>query len=269
VTKMPQESLVTTTPITKEAGLAEETGLSDLRRIVEGLPDAEEILGLMLWKGATEPEDFKRLFAEDEEFRDKTCKSLRQAIKVWVAKKFPQVAEVDLEDIIEKVLVEVLVAVESRYDPTRAPLLSYCQPYFRKAYDEFDRLVTIRDHEQLESAMAEIIPLEDESDEWEIFQLENIPAGLPSPEDEAIEKADLERLAERIGFGSVASLLAALEDTVLLSKVERCRLRRRILKELRAMAWEIRGRRLIAPSAPNDGASAGKISADLKGGRPK
>jgi hypothetical protein len=228
-----KSTLVTATPAEKE------TRLTKLRRIVKGLPNAEEIWGLMLWKGATKPEDFKRLFAEDEEFRDKTCKSLRQAIKVWVAKKFPQVEKGDLEDLTDEVLVEVLVAVESRYDPTRAPLLSYCQPHFQKAYDEFDRLVMIWEHELLESALAESILLEDETDEWESF-LERIPGGS-SPEDEAVVEADLEKLAEHVGFASGASLLAALEDPHRLSKVGRFRLKQRVLKEMRAMAWKPNG----------------------------
>jgi hypothetical protein len=64
----------------------------------------------------------------------------------------------------------------------------------------------------------------------------------------------LEKLAERIGFVSGASLLATL-DTV--SKVERYKLRRRILKELRAMAW-------VKTSKPN-----GESGKSKKGGRPK
>jgi hypothetical protein len=223
-----------------------------LRRIVEGLPNAGELLALMLRKGATKPEDFKRLFAEDEEFRDRICKSLRWVIKVWVTKRFSLRTE-DLEDLTDKVLVEVLVAVESRYEPTKAPLLSYCQPYLQKAYDEFDRLVMIWEHELLESTLAESILLEDENDEWESF-FEKISAGS-SPEDEAVVEADLEKLAEHVGFASGASLLAALEDPNRLSKVERHRLRRRILKEMRAMGWV---------SQPN-----GESGKSKKGGRPK
>jgi hypothetical protein len=266
---MTRKSLVTTTPITKEAGLAEEPRLTKLRRIVEGLPNAEELLALMLRKGATEPEDFKQLFVEDEAFREKVCESLWRIIKVWVGGKAPQICceREDLEDLVGEVFAAVLAAI-SCYDPNRASLLSYCQPRFRKVYDALDKLILIREHELVESAMTKNTPLEDETGEWESFW-DQIPARSASPEDEAIIKADLEKLAERIGFGSVDSLLAALDDPDFLPKVKRYRLRRRISKELRAMAWEIRGRCLIAPSAPNDGASAGKKSADLKGGRPK
>jgi DNA-directed RNA polymerase specialized sigma24 family protein len=221
-----KSTLVTATPAEKE------TRLTKLRRIVEGLPNAEEILSLMLRKGATQPEDFKQLFVEDEAFREKVCESLWQTIKAWVGRKALQIGEDELEDLVGEVFAAVLAAI-SCYDPNRASLLSYCQPRFRKVYDALDKLILIRKHELIASDwMAENTLLEDENDEWEIF-LEHVPASF-SPEDEAIIKADLEQLAERIGFVSGASLLATL-DTV--SKVERYRLRRRILKEMRAMGW--------------------------------
>jgi hypothetical protein len=113
---MQRKTLVTTTPTTKEAGLAKETGLAELRRIVEGLPNAENLLGLLVRKGASKPDDFTRLFSKDDEFREQICGSIRQAIQSWVLQKFPQLKEP--EDLINDIFTKVLEAVDDRYDPT-------------------------------------------------------------------------------------------------------------------------------------------------------
>jgi predicted RNA-binding protein with PIN domain len=231
---MPHEPLVTTTPITKEAGLAEETGLSDLRRIVEGLPNAENLLGLLVRKGASKPDDFTRLFSKDDEVRDQVCGSIRQAIQGWVLQKFPQLKEP--EDLINDIFTKVLEAVDDRYDPTRAPLLAYVQPYFHKGYDEVARHLAIHSIEQPESAMTESVALdEDETEEVAESVLERMPSKLPSPEDKAIAKETSDKLAERVGFQSGAELLATLEDTEALPKVKRHRLRKQLQKAMETL----------------------------------
>jgi hypothetical protein len=235
---MPQEPLVTTTPITKEAGLAEETGLSDLRRIVEGLPNAENLLGMLVRKGASKPDDFTRLFSEDDEVRDQVCGSIRQAIQCWVLQKFPQLKEP--EDLINDIFTKVLEAIDDRYDPTRAPLLAYAHPYFQKGYDEVARYLAVQSVEQLESAMTESIALEDETEEVAESFLERMPSKLPSPEDKAIAKETSDKLAERVGFQSGAELLATLEDTEALQKVKRHRLRKQLQKAIETLPTEVK-----------------------------
>jgi hypothetical protein len=230
--KMKRKALVTTTPTTKEAGLAE------LRRIVEGLPNAENLLGLLLRKGALKPDDFMRLFSQDDEVRDQICGSIRQAIQCWVLQRFPQFKELD--DLINSIFIKVFIAVNDRYDPTRAPLLAYAHPYFQKGYDEVVRHLAIQSVEQPESAMTESIALEDETEEVAESFLERMPSKLPSPEDKAIAKETSDKLAERVGFQSGAELLATLEDTEALQKVKRHRLRKQLQKAIETLPTEVK-----------------------------
>jgi hypothetical protein len=227
VTKMTRKPLVTTTPTTKETGLAE------LRRIVEGLPNAENLLGLLLRKGALKPDDFMRLFSQDDEVRDQICGSIRQAIQCWVLQRFPQFKELD--DLINSIFIKVFIAVNDRYDPTRAPLLAYAHPYFQKGYDEVARHLAIQSIEQPESAMTESIALEDETEEVAESFLDRMPSKLPSPEDKAIAKETSDKLAERVGFQSGAELLATLEDAEALPKVKRHRLRKQLKKAIETL----------------------------------
>jgi hypothetical protein len=224
---MQRKTLVTTTPTTKKAGLAE------LRRIVEGLPNAENLLGLLLRKGALKPDDFMRLFSKDDEVRDQICGSIRQAIQGWVLQKFPQLKEP--EDLVNAIFIKVLVAVNDRYDPTRAPLLAYVHPHFQKGYDEVARHLAIQSFEQPESAMTGSVALEDETEEVAESVLERMPSHLPSPEDKAIAKETSDKLAERVGFQSGAELLATLEDTGVLPKVKRHRLRKQLQKAMETL----------------------------------
>jgi len=226
---MPQKPLVTTTP--KESGLAE------LRRIVEGLPNAENLLGLLLRKGALKPDDFTRLFSQDHEIRDQVCSSIRQAIQGWVLQKFPQLKEP--EDLINDIFTKVLEAVDDRYDPTRAPLLAYVQPYFHKGYDEVARHLAIQSIEQPESAMIDIT-LENETEEVAESFLERKPSDSPSPEDKAIAKETSDKLAERVGFQSGDELLATLENTEALPKVKRHRLRQQLQKVMETLLAEVK-----------------------------
>jgi len=227
---MPRKTSVTTTPTTKEAGLAE------LRRIVKGLPNAENLLGLLLRKGALKPDDFTRLFSKDDEVRERICGSIRQAIQGWVLQKFPQLKEP--EDLINDIFTKVLEAVDHHYDPTRAPLLAYAHPYFQKGYDEVARHLAIQSIEQLESAMTESIALEDETEEVAESFLDRMPSKLPSPEDKAIAKETSDKLAERVGFQSGAELLATLEDSEALPKVKRHRLRKQLQKAMETLTEE-------------------------------